>query len=434
MPTPTPISTKSVTANFEQKIPTPSLNLILNPGFETGSDGKPNNWNPNEWGLEGPANFEWISDSSDVRTGRGSAKISSLTPNDASWQQVVPVERNQLYLLSGWLKPIDVNLADAWSAWSTGANLSLWGTFIRSSGLWGTNQWTQEKLFFCPNSDQITVAARLGFHFSLVKGTVLFDDIELKKLNPPPMGQYIVLCLIPDHLALLKDPNAWLQKLDEVYRSYADLMGQAPYSGQKIIIHEVPGYPGGLMVVEKNLILWYQDYVSEGLLAVNDQNDLSYGVVHELGHIFDSPELKEYYIGKGPIGGEHWANFKVTYAADTLSDKYPAVTLYQPAIGYVSLGEFPRKYFVEQFALPWIKSGRTDWHNMSEDTYTGLLYLLKEEIGWEPFKKTFRDISALAISPPSTDIEKIKLFVDLLSKNAGRNLRSKFQEWGFPID
>lgn len=406
--------------------------LVANPGFESGLVGMPNGWETEEWGGNGPSSFGWISDGSDVKSGSGSVRIISSVPNDAMWIQTIPMELHSYksYLLSAWVKTTNVTLSDPLGGFSTGANISM--GFQRSPGIWGTQDWTEENLFFCSGtSNGVTIKARLGFHWSLVTGTAIFDDIELEELDTPLVGQHMVLCLFPEHLVLLENPNSWLQKLDDAYLALQDLVGQTPYEGERIMIQEATTYPGGLMVAG-NPILWFQDYVPGQLRQINEYNDLSFGPIHELGHDFDLLNLSKYYMGGNPIHAEHWANFKLTYVADALSSKYPIAT-FRGSLEYVTLGEFSHTYFVEQAAIPWINSGRSDWQNMSGDAYTGLLYLLREDIGWEPFRQTFRDLAALAEPPPVTDLGKIELFAHLLSANAGVDVTPYFKNWGFDV-
>ncbi len=404
-------------------------NLLTNPGFENGSGNMPIGWEKDFWSGKW-LSWDWISNGSNVRSGMGAAKITSSRPNDAMWKQDVLVEPYSSYLFKGWIKAENVTLADPPGDWSTGANLSVSLSHNRSPGIWGTQDWTEESLFFCSAaSNTVTVAARIGYNWSLTKGTVYFDDMSLEKLDPPFGGQHVVVCFLPEHRPLLTDPNSWLQKLDDAYLALQDLTGQTPFDGDKILIQEVTNYPGGLMIAG-NPILWFGDYVPGALDAINDDNDLSFGPIHELSHDFDA--YGPYYAGGGPINPEHWGNFKLTYVADILSSTYPTATFYQASVGYVPIGDFSYNFFVVEHAQPWIDSDRTDWQNMSNDAYTGLLYLLKEDIGWEPFRQTFRDYASVG-SPPATDLGKVELFAHLLSANAGIDITPYFQSWGFPI-
>jgi len=405
-------------------------NLLTNPGFESGSGNMPTGWEKDFWSGT-RSTWDWVSDGSTVRSGMGSAKITSSQPNDAMWTQDVSVEPYSSYLFKGWIKTENVTLADPPGGFSTGANLSVYLSFNRSPGIWGTQDWTEESLFFCSTaSETVTVVARIGYNWSLTTGTVYFDDMSLEKTDPPFTGQHVVVCLLPEHRSLLTDPNGWIQKLDDAYLALQDLTGQTPYDGDKILIQEVVNYAGGLMIAG-NPILWFGDYVPGALDAINDYNDLSFGPIHELSHDFDV--YGSYYTGGGPINPENWGNFKLTYVADELSSTYPTATFSHPTQGYIPIGDFPYEYFVVRFAQPWLDAGRTDWQNMNNDVYTGLLYLLKEDIGWEPFRQTFRDYAFLTGPPPATDLGKVELFAHLLSANAGVDITPYFQSWGFPI-
>lgn len=252
-------------------------------------------------------------------------------------------------------------------------------------------------------------------------------------MAPAPYSpKHIQLSLLPKHQGLLKNPDQWLAKLDDAYEAMTDLIGRAPYGGGQITIKEVDDYPGGAAVAG-NPILWHSPGVPEAFERINNHNELSYGPIHELGHDFDLPEIANYYMGGSVINGEQWANLKVVYVDDTLAGRYPTATFYRESIGYYKLGELGQKYFYERFALPWVNSGRKDWQNMHHDVYTGLLYWLKGQIGWEPFKKTFRDYLNMSSSSPSGDLAKIELFAHLLSKHAGRDLTGHFRDWGLAI-
>jgi len=254
---------------------------------------------------------------------------------------------------------------------------------------------------------------------------------QLNNIPQSPIGRHVILDLYPEHYSYLKDMNLWVGQLDDAYKAYQDLVGQTPFGGDKITIKAVPENPGGEMVAG-NPVKWYDIYISDKLKSVSNNNDLSFGPIHELGHDFDINW--QYYIGSSNFtNAENWANFKLTYVADTLSAKYPDATFYQISSKYLKIGEFSYKYFYEKYAKPWIDSGRTDWQNMNSDTYTGLLYSIKEQIGWEPFKKTFRDYATFTSDPPSSDLGKVELFARTLSKNAGIDLTPQFRKWGFEV-
>ncbi|MEK7573183.1 MAG: hypothetical protein AAB531_02040 [Patescibacteria group bacterium] len=252
-----------------------------------------------------------------------------------------------------------------------------------------------------------------------------------------PGGGYILLDLYPQHVSILKDPKAWLAKLNDAYNAFYDLTGELPFNGGDITIKEVPAsqMPGAEMYAG-NPIQWADQYVVAKLNNINDHNDLSFGPIHELGHDFDIYFSSSKYLagsGSSPINVEHWANFKLTYVSDTLAKKYPTATFYQSAVGFLPIGEFSQKYFVDIFAQEWLSSSKSNWKDMKGDVYTGLLYFLAKKYGWDIYKKTFRDYLTITDPTPSDDLEKVDLFVKLLSKNAGVDLKPQFICWGIPL-
>lgn len=249
----------------------------------------------------------------------------------------------------------------------------------------------------------------------------------------------VILELYPKHVKLLKDPDVWLAQLNDAYLALKDLVDYFPYDGDAIIIKEASENElRGAELLAGNPITWLDKSVPDKLKAVNELNDLNYGLVHELGHDFDIPN-QAYLEGSGDIiNAEQWANFKLVYVADTLSKKYPNLTFYQNQVGYTPIGQFSRRYFFDIYSKEWLASRDKNWKEMYHDVYTGLLYSLTEKYGWEPFKKTFREYNTYneQIQPiPKDDLGKIQLFVDLLSKHAGsgNDIKEQFRSWGIPI-
>lgn len=234
-------------------------------------------------------------------------------------------------------------------------------------------------------------------------------------------GRHITLDLFKDSFNILQDPS-WLPKLDEVYEAYVDLVGQEGYGGPNITLKEGINIGQEAEMLSGDPILWESKFVADKLRSVNEYQDLSFGPVHELGHNFDYYlSSASYLIGSvKAINPEHWANFKLTYVADTLGAKYPNWTFYQQSSGYMKLPQFSHDYFVERFAKPWIAKGQTDWQTMENDVFTGLLYMIREEYGWEPFKKTFREYNSMTGPSPASDLAKIQLFADTLNKYTPR--------------
>ena len=167
-------------------------NLLLNGGFESGNY-LPTNWLPDAW-ASGAA-FIW--DPAQAYQGNMSIQISSAMPNDARWVQRVTVRPNTDYRLSGWIKT--ENVAHSSETEDVGANLSVYGTWVHTAALIGTNAWTNVSITFNTGSgSHIVIAARLGYTSGTTTGTAWFDELRLEPVNPlPTYTTYLPLVFKP---------------------------------------------------------------------------------------------------------------------------------------------------------------------------------------------------------------------------------------------
>jgi hypothetical protein len=155
-------------------------NMVVNGSFENGA-GLPSSWNSSAW-EPSEAAFTWVSTQS--HSGTRSVKITSSIANDARWTQKISIQPYTNYRLSGWIKTS--NVGHTLETYDAGANLSLFDpySFIYTTGLFGTNDWTYVSTTF--NSDantDITIACRLGMWIGSASGSAWFDDISLVELD-----------------------------------------------------------------------------------------------------------------------------------------------------------------------------------------------------------------------------------------------------------
>ncbi|HWP30510.1 MAG TPA: NPCBM/NEW2 domain-containing protein [Fimbriimonadales bacterium] len=241
-------------------------------------------------------------------------------------------------------------------------------------------------------------------------------------------GQYVALELSEENWKILENPEGYLRALDRAYVAYADLVGGKPYHGQKITIKEEAEYPGGWAVAGQP-IRWYGRYIPESLQKVNE-GDTLFGILHEIGHDFDLDYKWVWH-------GEFFANFKMVYALEKAKLKvYMGNTWFDYSDPN---GERIEKYYREGGSISAVAMGAEDekplkdWFAQS-DAATHKFLILKNEIGWEPFKKTFRAYQALPETQvPETRESKLSLFIHLLSRYSGKDLWKRFENWGFPI-
>jgi murein DD-endopeptidase MepM/ murein hydrolase activator NlpD len=164
-----------------------SASAYINGSFEDGSyapDGNPTSWTRDAFLLP---DVTMVWDNTQAVQGSKSVKIVADVPNDARWVQTVAVQPDTDYRLSGWIKT--ENVAHTSETVDAGANLSLYGTWDRTSGLFGTSDWTYVTLDFNSGSNtQVTIAARLGYWGGTTTGTAWFDDLRLEPLSPSELS------------------------------------------------------------------------------------------------------------------------------------------------------------------------------------------------------------------------------------------------------
>jgi hypothetical protein len=166
--------------SFTTQDPPPSHNLLMNGSFEEGYD-NPTWWDKGGWTIP---YSNYTLDSTIAHWGIKSIKISSNTANDAYWSQVVQVQPNSQYRLSGWIKTENVSNTNEIN--NHGAHLSTLGLWTNSTGFWGTNNWSYVSYLINTGSyNEITVVGRIGTYSGTATGTAWFDDMKLELLSAP---------------------------------------------------------------------------------------------------------------------------------------------------------------------------------------------------------------------------------------------------------
>ncbi len=175
----------------QEEVTAGPANLIANHSFELGDydpDTLPEGWEKESFLPN--ATFTWRDDA--AQHGRKSLQISAESPNDALIVQTVKVKKNTTYLYSGWIKTENVQSTAA------GANLCINGTFERTTGLTGTNDWAfVSMLVQTGNETVLSLCARLGYWSDATSGTAWFDNLKFVELAPDgPKPTWKVLVLV----------------------------------------------------------------------------------------------------------------------------------------------------------------------------------------------------------------------------------------------
>jgi hypothetical protein len=416
-PTPTPPPTTPTPT------PTAIVNLISNPSFETGGAGAPANWTTQDYNSS--AVFSW--ETGDPFDGNKSVSIAITNPSgdDASWTQTITgLTPGLWYNLSVWMKTDNVVSVTG----SGGAGICFDGSGYRSTTISGTHDYWQGVFGTAPAvSTSMQVDCRLGFTGNLVTGKAWFDSVLAWPVGAWRDTTHFSMLLEDHDLASIQPANytRWLDHLNNTYAAYADLVGTVPYSGDKIQIVSVR-HNLGAWAVAGNPILWMQGYIGDELMNINDRDEWSFGILHEIGHDFD---IEDRWVWQA----EFWANLKMYYVIKTLNGLvYP---VYQSEVGYQGVNL--RNYYLSQYNLQ-----KSQGH-LGEDAFTYRFITISEAIGWDPFKQTLRYFLSLPTSEvPTQAYAKFDLFLAKLSEFSGLDVRTLFlpeeltqinQELGEPV-
>jgi len=168
-----------------------SENLVRNPSFEEGSNGKPYFWVGTAW--SGYPLFEWANDS--VKTGLRSLKITSIYPAKSAWQNE-PTKRfdvtpGEAYIATAWVKTENLSgyavIAVAWF------DDEKWLETVFSKPLSINTDWTMLTVTATAPSSAKKAAIELHLEGT---GTVWYDDVyfgyEISSYESPDGSWFIV--------------------------------------------------------------------------------------------------------------------------------------------------------------------------------------------------------------------------------------------------
>lgn len=163
-------------------------NLLVNGSFEMlDATGLPADWFTQAY-FNDPG-YTQYSVLGGARDGQNAVLIENFGANDARFAQIVSVEPDTVYRLSGFVHTEAI--PDA----GMGANLSIADVYVFSESVYGTQSGWQELTLYGrtgPNQNTVTVFARLGGYSGESEGKAYFDDIRLTKVNGAvPSGTFV---------------------------------------------------------------------------------------------------------------------------------------------------------------------------------------------------------------------------------------------------
>jgi hypothetical protein len=227
-------------------------------------------------------------------------------------------------------------------------------------------------------------------------------------------GRNVILTVPSESARKVEDPIELLKFWDRVLDHCADLTAVPRERGRKErLMHDVQisagymhsGYP----------IMAPLGEVSTLLDIAKIQRDGAWGYFHELGHNHQQPMWT--FDG----GTEVTCNLYSLYCYGTMCPNAPLHDAMKPA----SRRKNAAKYL----------EGGAKFETWKSDPFVALLHYfqLKEEFGWETFKKVFAEYQKLpANERPKTDAEERDQWLIRMSKACGKNLTKQFDYWGIP--
>jgi hypothetical protein len=386
------------------------LILVSNGDFEKrinfDSLKKKDEWLKQGW-IINSAVFTWNKKIGRNNSGGISMEAAGGVPNDIAITQQIILNPTKFYRFTAWVRTENV-------AGGAGANICLYGTWVKSESVTGTSVWQMISLDIPPGYDTVTIGCRLGYWGAVSTGKAYFDDVSVEEVEKfVKAGRHIRVILDKEDVQALRVQTitSWIANLDKAYEKYHQLMGAYPYNGDMISILSVNTYPGG-WAVAGNPIQWYKPYIKPELQTIASTGTWSFGIMHELGHDFVLDNSNRNWI----INEEMFANFRMYYVVEALNATIVEGNLYH--------GKELENYYKTDAPGSYAKGIAKG----IPQGYDGLMYTLiriKNQIGWDPVIKAIRDLNASSTAP-GTRWQMFNLFLDKLTQYSGQNVRNTY--------
>ncbi len=376
-------------------------------------------WSGNEG--EVPGTIEYLPDGD--AAGRGCVKLSSDERTSLHvGHRLRGLEAGRLYRVSARVKCDDVK--EGRGAVLYLAPDGLEQPWNASEFVYGTSDWQEVYMdFVADGNGEAEIRCSLGFPWGTVNGgkaagTAWFDDVRVVPTPEEAIytreSEHIVLRLDRDKVTLSDEAvDRWLAHLDRIYEAYAELVGDVPYDGRKIVILNTPGIEPGYWALAGNPILWNSHVAVTKLLERTVEfDDWGFGIMHEIGHVFSSGTIRR--EGRWNWNDEIFANFRMSYALEACDG-----TMSQRDICYRGADaiNYYKIFYDETIGAGIAKNNGDALH------YTFLR--IKERYGWDVYKKAFRalyDLDGAAMEHLRTPYDKLLFFLSYVSEAAGEDV------------
>lgn len=408
--------------------PIPNENAIdlPNHNFEDGLE----HWTIKNWSNGEKTTVEVVDGE-----GRGNSKAAKIQQWPENGKCCVALERkltglepDMLYRASVSIRYSD--LSDGCGAiLFAGDDRQHWNSSKFTSGT-KLDNWTIISFdFLSDDNGEATIYLALGFKWDSYPniggrstGTVYFDNVSVVKVTDE------MYCRESKHIRFFCYPNKvtaggtyidkWLKEVDGMYEAYHDLVGTTPHQGRKLVILTTQGMYYGYWALAGYPILWGANGTApeDHFAELKAEGTISFGLMHEIGHVFnvngsnvDAEGGKQYYSNWN-WNDEMFANFRMHYGLEMVGAK----------VRMTANGASESRLYVGGDILDMYKADYEQTLPKGKFNDNAIHYLLAnltKSIGWEPFKRTFREITTKPC-PYSNKYDKFKYFVKTLSKHA----------------
>ncbi len=251
-----------------------------------------------------------------------------------------------------------------------------------------------------------------------ILGTTTAEQWKSIRNAPGPWAEFEsknVIITVPSEAARkVEDPAELMKFWDTVLDTCADLTAVPRERGRKErLMHDVQisagymhsGYP----------IMCPLGEMTKGLDQLRIQREGAWGYFHEIGHNHQQPM---------------WTFDGTTEVTCNLYSLYCYATLCPNAPLHDSMKPDARK----RNATKYLNAGAKFETWKSEPFVALLLYFqLKEEFGWDTFKKVFAEYQKLPMNErPKNDDDERDQWLIRMSNACGKNLAKQFDYWGVP--
>ncbi len=407
-------------------IENPNKIELSNTGFEDGMEG----WKRVDFSNGSKATVEIVEGE-----GLGGSKAAKIQqwPEDgkccvALERKLTDLEPDMVYRASASIRYSD--LYDGCGAiLFAGDDRQHWNSSKFNSGTKLDNWTTISFDFVTDDKGEAEIYLALGFKWDSYPniggrstGTVYFDNFSVVKLTSEMVqreSEHIrFYCYTNKVTTSTMNIDKWLEQVDGMYEAYHDLVGTTPHQGRKLIILTTQGMYYGYWALAGYPILWgangtaQEDHFDE----LEAEGTISFGLMHEIGHVFnvngngvDAEGGKQYYSNWN-WNDEMFANFRMHYGLEKVGAK-----VRMTANGATESRLYTGAEIIEMYQADYDQTLPTGKFNDNAIHY--LLARLTKSIGWEPFKRTFREITTKSC-PYGNNYDKFKYFVNTLSKHA----------------